>query len=603
MARSLYTDLPLTSPRSIRILKLDAVSAPTYPKEDAGIQLSLRVVDLDDNPCYNAISYTWGAPSREAAARGIDSTPTCCVKCNGESILLTQNLFDCLQQFIHGSRSNDTEFWIDAICIHQGSEEQNQQVNLMADIYHQAKKVTIWLGKADEYTDRACIFIEKFARLWASGTDHQAVVGELKQRAQLSALASFFNRTWFTRVWVVQEVVLSQTATVICGSCVFNWDDITEVSHYLATSVSKQEFHGTGLELQELQYKNPAKMAAVKRDLVKLAVVEKQFKRESTILLHSLIRFRNWDSFREHDKVYALLGIHKAALKLEDADPDSPLYPRYEQDVRRAYIGIAKYILENTSDLLLLAHVEGEDFQSIPSLPSWVPDWSVKGTLGLGITGYERFCAAAGTEAYVKPKISNDLLTLRAAKLDTVSKVGETKEEVDRGMPFVQWLDILNETKELYHTEEQRQDVFWRCLITNTDKNGKFPSSDLREEFSSWIRGRTETRGSEWIEGARNFHSSYSHSLHLRLFSTAEGLMGVGSQSMKAGDSVWIVPGSRVPLLLRPSQPPGNERNDSNERNERNESRWRLVGGAYVHGFMQGEASEQGLSFETICIE
>lgn len=421
------------------------------------------------------------------------------------------------------------------------------------------------------------------------------MVDELKQRAQLTALASFFSRTWFTRVWVVQEVVLSQTATVICGSCVFNWDDITEVSHYLATTVSKQEFHAAGLELQELQYKNPAKMAAVRRDLVKLDLAEKQLKRESTILLHSLIRFRNWDCFREHDKVYALLGIHKAALKLEDADPDSPLYPRYEQDVCRAYTGIAKYILENTSDLLLLAHIEGEDFQSIPSLPSWVPDWSVKGTLGLGITGYERFCSAAGTEAYMKPKISDDglLLTLRAAKLDTVIKVGETKEEVDRSMPCVQWLDILNETEELYHTKEQRQDVFWRCLITNTDSSGKFPSSDLREEFSSWIRGRTETRGSEWIEGARNFHSSYSHSLHLRLFSTAEGLMGVGSQSMKAGDSVWIVPGSRVPLLLRPSQSPSHE----------GRSRWRLVGGAYVHGFMQGEASKRGLSFETICIE
>ncbi|PKK42524.1 hypothetical protein CI102_13592 [Trichoderma harzianum] len=564
-------------------------------RQEALIQLSLRVVNLDDNPCYNALSYTWGPPSREAAARGMDSTPACRIKCNGESILVTQNLFDCLQQFAHGS--NPMELWIDAICIHQGGEEQNQQVNLMADIYRQAKKVTIWLGKADEHTHRACAVIEEFARSHrASGTDRQVMVDELKQRAQLTALASFFSRTWFTRVWVVQEVVLSQTATVICGSCAFNWDDITEVSHYLATTVSKQEFHAAGLELQELPYKNPAKMAAVRRDLVQLAVVEKHLKTECTILLHSLIRFRNWDSFRGHDKVYALLGIHKAALGLEDAEPDSPLYPRYEQDMCKAYIGIAKYILENTSDLLLLVHVEGEDFQSMPSLPSWVPDWSVKGTLGLGITGYERFDAAAGTEAYAKPKISHEniLLTLRAAKLDTVITVGETKEEVDRGMPFVKWLDILNETKELYpSTKEQRQDVLWRCLITNTDKNGKFPSSDLREEFSSWIRGRTETRDSEWIEGARNFHSSYSHSLHLRLFSTAEGLMGVGSQSTKAGDSVWIVPGSRVPLLLRPSQSPSHE----------GRSRWRLVGGAYVHGFMQGEASECSLSFETICIE
>ncbi|KAL6691197.1 heterokaryon incompatibility domain-containing protein [Trichoderma pleuroticola] len=533
MAQSLYEDLPLTSPRSIRILKIDGVCSPDEP----GIQLSLRVVNLDDNPCYNALSYTWGPPSREAVAKGMDGTPTCRIKCNGESILVTQNLFDFLEQLTRDGNHMGLEFWIDAICIHQGSEEQNRQVNLMAEIYRQAKKVIIWLGKEDKHTDRACAFIEKFARSHranASETDQQVVVDELKQPAQLLALASFFSRTWFTRVWVVQEAVLSQAATVMC--------------------VSKQEFHAAGLELQELRYKNPAKMAAVRRDLVKLAVVGKQLKGNSAILLHSLIRFRNWDCFRGHDKVYGLLGIHKAALDLEDAAPDSPLYPRYERDVPRAYIGIAKYILENTSNLLLLAHVEGEDFQSIPSLPSCVPDWSVKGTLGLGITGYERFDAAAGTEAYVKPQISDEnILTLRAAKLDTVTKTGETKEEVDRGMPFVQWLDILNETEELYHTKEERQDVLWRCLITNTDKSGKFPAPDLREEFWSWIRSRTGTRGSEQLdEHARKFHSSYSHSLLLRLFSTANGFMGVGSQSMKAGDSVWIVPGSRVPLLFRP---------------------------------------------------
>ncbi|KAK4062779.1 uncharacterized protein Triagg1_9649 [Trichoderma aggressivum f. europaeum] len=596
MASSLYRDLPLTSPRSIRILNIEAVSAP-QPQIEAGIQLSLRVVNLDDGPSYNALSYTWGPPSREAAARGIDGTPTCRINCNGESILVTQNLFDCLQQLLHDG--NCTELWIDAICIGQGSEEQNQQVNLMAEIYRQAKKVIIWLGKADEHTERARTFIEKFARSHranASGTestDHQAIVDELKQQ-QLSALASFFNRTWFTRVWVVQEVVLSQEATVICGSYVFKWDDITEVSHYLAT-----EFHAAGLELQELPYKNPAKMAAVRRDLVKLAAVGKHSNRDSAILLHSLIRFRTWDSVRGHDKVYGLLGIHKAALELEDAEPDSPLYPRYERDVRRAYIDIAKYILEHTSDLLLLAHVEGQDFQSIASLPSWVPDWSVKGTLGLGITGYERFDAAAGTEAYVKPNISDEnILTFRAAKLDAVTKTGETKAEVDRGMPFVKWLDILNETEELYPTKEQRQDVFWRCLITNTDMSGKFPSSDLRNEFWSWIRGRRAARGPEQLDEsvvkeesnkAPKFHSCYSHSLLLRLFSTAKGFMGVGSQSMKAGDSVWIVPGSRVPLLLRPSPS--------------HEGRWRLVGGAYVHGFMQGEASECNLSFRTIYIE
>ncbi|KAL7916812.1 hypothetical protein GGI35DRAFT_434036 [Trichoderma velutinum] len=49
-------------------------------------------------------------------------------------------------------------------------------------------------------------------------------------------------------------------------------DDITEVSHYLATTVSKQEFHVAILEVEELSYKNPAKMA-VGIALVELAVM------------------------------------------------------------------------------------------------------------------------------------------------------------------------------------------------------------------------------------------------------------------------------------------------------------------------------------------
>ncbi|KAL6411667.1 hypothetical protein AUP68_05384 [Ilyonectria robusta] len=389
--RSLYKDLPLKLPRSIRMLKFDdAVVTPhAQTGQEAEIFLSLRVVNLDDKPDYHALSYTWGPPTREAAVRGMNATPARRINCNGESLLVTQNLFACLQQLAHDN--HDFEFWIDVICVDQDSQEKNQQVNLKAEIYENAKNVIIWL----------------------------------------------------------------------------------EMSHYLATSISQREFHAAGLELQALSYKNPAKLAAVKKDLTKLAVVEKHLKKDSPILLHSLVRFRNWDSFRKHDKVYALLGIYKAALELEDAEADSPLYPHYERDVSKAYIGIARYILEHSSDLLLLAPREGEEFQSIPSLHSWVPDWNVKGTFGLGITGYGRFSAAAGTEAYVKPEVSEqNVLTLRAAKLDTVVQVGETKEEVGRGMPFVQWLDILKRTQQVYHTGENRQEVLWRSLITNTDKDG-----------------------------------------------------------------------------------------------------------------------------------
>lgn len=129
--------------------------------QEAGIRLSLRVVNLDDKPDYHALSYTWGPPTREAAVRGMNATPARRINCNGESLLVTQNLFACLQQLAHDN--HNFEFWIDVICIDQESQEKNQQVNLMAEIYKNANNVIIWLGNADKQTDLACAFIKKFA--------------------------------------------------------------------------------------------------------------------------------------------------------------------------------------------------------------------------------------------------------------------------------------------------------------------------------------------------------------------------------------------------------------------------------------------------------
>lgn len=129
--------------------------------QEAGIRLSLRVVNLDDKPDYHALSYTWGPPTREAAVRGMNATPLRRINCNGESLLVTQNLFACLQQLARDNHS--IEFWIDVICIDQESQEKNQQVNLMAEIYKNANNVIIWLGNADKQTDLACAFIKKFA--------------------------------------------------------------------------------------------------------------------------------------------------------------------------------------------------------------------------------------------------------------------------------------------------------------------------------------------------------------------------------------------------------------------------------------------------------
>ncbi|KAF2872859.1 heterokaryon incompatibility protein-domain-containing protein [Massariosphaeria phaeospora] len=67
-----------------------------------------------------------------------------------------------------------------------------------------------------------------------------------------------------------------------------------------------------------------------------------------------------------------------------------------------------------------------------------------------------------------------------------------------------------------------------------------------------------------------------------RLFRTETGLLGMGPKSTAAGDEVWVIPGAKVPFVLRPFD------------GGRAPKRYSLVGEAYVHGYMNGEVLREG---------
>ncbi|KAK4098440.1 hypothetical protein N658DRAFT_223075 [Parathielavia hyrcaniae] len=71
-------------------------------------------------------------------------------------------------------------------------------------------------------------------------------------------------------------------------------------------------------------------------------------------------------------------------------------------------------------------------------------------------------------------------------------------------------------------------------------------------------------------------------SFHTRLLLTSRGYLGITTTSVREGDTVWVVAGSRLPLIFRDAGVAGE---------------YRLVGGAYVHGFMHGEALGSDASF------
>ncbi|KAF3058506.1 Heterokaryon incompatibility protein 6, OR allele [Daldinia childiae] len=497
------------------------------------------------------------------------------IVCNNTRLSVAENLFNCLTQLEKNGHHYDRDLWVDAICIDQGNDhERNDQVSIMADIYRLAECVIVWLGAADELTQKASELIERLSQLTddemltidpqAFNNLHKNVpLGCSNSSGHWKALALLFGRRWFTRAWVVQELILARGTTILCGDFTLDWEKMVRASDFLSRRTSANTFKEhlfDGIDHALLSYKNPTKLNAVKRDINIGA---------DNIILHTLVRCRTYDAEKKHDKVYSLLGLANCPSY------DHPeLYPNYNESVTKLYTDVAKYILKVSKDLHVLAHAEGDDFKQTKGLPTWVPDWSVREDLGLRITGYTRYNAAGTLPCFKKIQDENKLV-LRGFELDTITRIGETKKEVNRTKNCKNWLEMRDELQREYPTTNYK-DAFWRTLLIDTDPSRTVPIKQPWENaFDIWMELSDYEPSETDKHRAAQYETSFTHSLNLRLFRTAGGSLGCGTSSCEKGDLVWIVQGSRVPLILRKVP---------------QAATYDLVGGTYLHGFMQGEA-------------
>lgn len=219
MAPSPYR--PLREPLDIRLISLK----PDIQHKT--ICCDLVYVSLQNNPAYEALSYTWDLdpyPENE------NDKNSCSIFLAGESIHVTPNLYFALKRLRHPSEARI--LWVDAICINQSDiAERGQQVQIMSKIYSQARLVVVWLGEEGPTTGLAFALMHEWQTLSAalgseaidkSGEFWKRVEAELKSPT-LAALASIFQSRWFRRVWVIQEVVMAADAMVLCGSYSISW--------------------------------------------------------------------------------------------------------------------------------------------------------------------------------------------------------------------------------------------------------------------------------------------------------------------------------------------------------------------------------------------
>ncbi|KAK3054520.1 hypothetical protein LTR09_004249 [Extremus antarcticus] len=189
---------------------------------------------------FVALSYTWSNAISDAvpvpihdglandsatlsSPRSTTATPDC-IFIDGKPLPIGENLAAFLRHSRRCNQGENIPLWIDAICINQkGDREKSQQISLIGFIYSLATKVVVWLGPPTANSDLGMKWLDKLG----SGSPYWKM--PLLSSRTLTAIQNLLLRRWWTRVWIIQEIVAGgfhiklHAIEVWCGERTTTW--------------------------------------------------------------------------------------------------------------------------------------------------------------------------------------------------------------------------------------------------------------------------------------------------------------------------------------------------------------------------------------------
>jgi len=178
-------------PDEFRLLVLHPADDDQMP-----VHVTLETYPNDDCPEYETVSYTWADEQGDASL--------CDPVYVGQywDVLFQTRNCAALLRFLRPYRGLRT-IWVDAICINQRDiHEREAQVAKMRLIYQSAMRTVVFLGE-----DAAGSTASRKHRRRRHG------LGDLAR----NDLGHVLAHRYFRRVWVIQELVLSQTVVLPVG--------------------------------------------------------------------------------------------------------------------------------------------------------------------------------------------------------------------------------------------------------------------------------------------------------------------------------------------------------------------------------------------------
>lgn len=571
--------------RSIRLLHL----RPGSPGEP--VKCSIVHQNLRDKPDFEALSYCWG-----------DAANPLRIYIGKDYINVTQNLHDALLKL--RDEENTRTLWIDAICINQDDlAERSQQVTIMKQIYQQARKTVVWLGPENADTARAfelipylmVVFTDAFQGMPRPiSYDHNVLrhpaIPRVYQKMQLfESFMQLEQRPYFTRVWIIQELAVSQNKVVLFwGEHSVSWEEYLIATWTFAC-----------LQIQKPNRDKPlGNFLHLIRPAIEMAV-------SNVKLIGLLDRYRQQESTDPRDKVFALLGI-------ADSQDVASLGCNvdYNMTTVEVYTRLAKSYIQRDGNLDILGYAKHGT--NIAGLPSWVPDWTNQGEMPINLrtpimSGISHNHHAGGDKD-CRASVSMDGITLNGKGvifdkiarlsgvfgeawgencciphvLETIARVAEKSDYIAGGTA----LDALFITqlagcpKPAYDKLQRRFHEVWEEAKSHPSEKGIRGSVTI-----STVQGQQEKKISvrpvdvrETGETEALLTASLKYTLKRRFATTRKGYYALVPDKSAVGDTIAILRGGNYPFVLRAQG-----------------QSWSLVGECYVHGVMNGEAFDESV--------
>ncbi|KAK4163277.1 heterokaryon incompatibility protein-domain-containing protein [Cladorrhinum sp. PSN259] len=315
--------------REIRLLEIQEVLHNSHDNSSI-IRCRLHPAVFGDNPpTFSAISYTWGY-----------SEETSLLEVDGKLLRIKRTAWDVLEAL--ASRSE--LLWIDSVCIDQtNTDERNHQVSMMKDIYSSAEKVYAWLGRGTPesltvmdgikigklFNMRACNrAVRELSEMNASLPHENLLRQEITNSLEgiWRGLDHIERNAYWSRLWIVQEIVLAKSLYVVQGDRMVDWHHFrqlvlaeTNTSGYLGQHQLAQRATQNLTWSDKDNFKYSVRISGMRsvfecRDRYHQAQGERKEKFNLTTLVDV---FRNKECTDRRDQVYGLLALSEQAIPVD----------------------------------------------------------------------------------------------------------------------------------------------------------------------------------------------------------------------------------------------------------------------------------------------